>query len=66
LRQSLYAATLPAVFYWNAQLNAVYKRLIAAGKTHKLALVACARKLLIFVNTVVAREIAWTSSQVTT
>ena len=34
LRQSLYAATLPAVFYWNAQLKAVYKRLIAAGKTH--------------------------------
>ena len=55
LRQSLYAATLPAVFYWNAQLKAFYKRLIAAGKTHKLALVACARKLLIFVNTVVAR-----------
>jgi transposase len=66
LRQSLYAATLPAVFYWNAQLKAVYKRLIAAGKTHKLALVACARKLLIFVNTVVARGTAWTSSQATT
>ena len=66
LRQSLYAATLPAVFYWNAQLKALYKRLIAAGKTHKLALVACARKLLIFVNTVVARGTPWTSSQATT
>jgi transposase len=66
LRQSLYAATLPAAFYWNAQLKAVYKRLIAAGKTHKLALVACARKLLIFVNTVVARGTPWTSSQATT
>jgi transposase len=66
LRQSLYAATLPAVFYWNAQLKALYKRLIAAGKTHKLALVACARKILIFVNTVVARGTPWTSSQATT
>jgi transposase len=66
LRQSLYAATLPAAFYWNAQLKAVYKRLIAAGKTHKLALVACARKLLIFVNTVVARGTPWTSSPATT
>ncbi len=66
LRQSLYAATLPAVFYWNAQLKAVYKRLIAAGKTHKLALVACARKLLIFVNTVVARGTPWTSPPATT
>jgi transposase len=66
LRQSLYAATLPAAFYWNVQLKAVYKRLIAAGKTHKLALVACARKLLIFVNTVVARGTPWTSSPTTT
>jgi transposase len=44
---------------WNPQLIALYKRLIAAGKEHKHALVACARKLLIFVNTVVARGIAW-------
>lgn len=66
LRQSLYAAALPAVFYWNAQLKAVYKRLIAAGKPHKLALVACARKLLIFVNTVVSRGAPWTSSTATT
>ena len=65
LRQSLYAATLPAVFYWNAQLKAVYKRLIAAGKTHKIALVACARKLLIFVNTVVARGAPWKPSPTT-
>jgi transposase len=66
LRKSLYAAALPAVFYWNAQLKAVYRRLIAAGKAHKLALVACARKLLIFVNAVVARGIPWTSAQATT
>lgn len=66
LRHSLYAATLPAVFYWNAPLKAVYQRLIAAGKTHKLALVACARKLLIFVNTVVARGTPWTAKPATT
>jgi transposase len=62
LRQSLYAAALPAVFYWNPQLKAFYKRLLTAGKSHKLALIACARKLLIFVNTVVARGSPWTSS----
>jgi transposase len=65
LRQSLYAAALPAAFYWNPQLKALYKRLTAAGKTHKLALVACARKLLIFVNTIVARGTHWTSSPAT-
>lgn len=61
LRRSLYAAALPAAFYWNPQLKAFYQRLIAAGKPHKVALVACARKLLIFVNTVVARGSPWTS-----
>jgi transposase len=50
-RSALYAAALPASMRWNAQLIALYQRLIAAGKLHKVALVACARKLLIFVNT---------------
>jgi transposase len=61
LRTSLYAAALPAAFRWNDQLIALYQRLIAAGKSHKLALVACARKLIIFANTVVARGTPWTS-----
>jgi transposase len=59
LRTSLYAASLPAAFKWNPQLHVLYKRLTAAGKPHKLALVACTRKLLIFVNTVVARGTPW-------
>jgi len=33
--------------------------LIAAGKPHKIALVACARKLLIDANTVVQRGTPW-------
>ena len=56
---SLYAAALPAALRWNPQLIALYKRLIAKGKPHKGALVACARKLLIFVNTVVERGTPW-------
>lgn len=59
LRRALYAAALPASFRWNPQLIALYKRLIAAGKEHKRALIACARKLLIFINTVVARGTPW-------
>jgi transposase len=65
LRKSLYAAALPASFRWNPHLVAMYKRLLAAGKEHKLALVACARKLLIFVNTVVARGTPWTKKPAT-
>ena len=59
LRRALYTAALPASFRWNPQLIALYKRLIAAGKEHKRALIACARKLLIFINTVVARGTPW-------
>jgi len=59
LRRSLYAAALPAAFRWNRQLIAFYQRLRAKGKEHKVALVACARKLLIYVNTVVERGTPW-------
>jgi transposase len=59
LRRAAYTAALPASFRWNPQLIVLYQRLIAAGKGHKRALIACARKLLIFANTVVARGIPW-------
>jgi transposase len=59
LRGSLYKAALAAAFHWNPQLIAFYRRLTRAGRPHKYALVACARKLLIFVNTVVARGTPW-------
>lgn len=60
LRRSLYAAALPAASRWNKALVELYRRLRSAGKPHKLALVACARKLLIFANTVVQRGTPWT------
>lgn len=59
LRRSLYAAALPAAFRWNKALIGLYARLIARGRAHKSALVACARKLLIYANTVVARGTPW-------
>ena len=60
LRRSLFAAALPAAFRWNRALIALYQRLIAAGKPHNAALIACARKLLIYANTVVQRGTPWT------
>ncbi|WP_284264380.1 transposase, partial [Bradyrhizobium iriomotense] len=59
LRRALYTASLAASFRWNLQLIQLYQRLTAAGKEHKRALVACARKMLIFANTVVARGTPW-------
>jgi transposase len=66
LRKSLYAAALPAAFHWNKQLIVIYRRLIAIGKPHKVALIACARKLLIYVNTVVQRGTPWTQRPAST
>ncbi len=59
LRHALYTAAFAAAFHWNDQLKRCYRRLILAGKPHKVALVACARKLLIYANTVVARGTPW-------
>ena len=59
LRRSLFAAALPAAFRWNSALVALYTRLTACGKPHKAALIACARKLLIYANTVVQRGTPW-------
>jgi transposase len=64
LRRSLFAAALPAAFRWNTALVALYKRLVARGKAHKAALIACARKLLIYANTVVQRGTPWTERAV--
>jgi transposase len=59
VRKALFAAALAASFRWNKGLVALYKRLRGRGKPHKQALVACARKLLIFANTVLARDAEW-------
>jgi transposase len=59
LRRSLYMAAFAGSSRWNPNLVAFYKRLRANGKAHASATIACARKLLIYANTVVARGIAW-------
>lgn len=59
VRTALYAAALPAAFKWNTALVALYQRLKAHGKSHKQALIACARKLLIYANAVLARGAPW-------
>lgn len=59
LRRSLFAAALPAAFRWNKALIELYARLIARGKAHNAALIACARKLLIYANIVLCRGTPW-------
>lgn len=63
LRKALYAAALPAAFQWNPELKALYTRLTGRGKHHKIALIACVRKLVICANAVVKRGTPWTKTQ---
>jgi transposase len=60
LRKAIYNAAFAGAFHWNQQLKTLYKRLTAKGKHHKVALIACARKLIAFANAVVARATPWT------
>jgi len=59
LRRSLYLTACAAALRWNKPLIELYKRLTARGRSHKAAMIACARKLLIYANTVVARATPW-------
>jgi transposase len=59
VRKALYGAAVPASTQWNPALIEFKQRLTAKGKTAKQAFVACARKLLIYANTVLARGQKW-------
>jgi transposase len=59
LRCLLYTATLGAATRHNPVLKTHYQRLIARGKPHKVALIACMRKLIGILNTMVARGEKW-------
>ena len=49
---------------WNPIIAAFYRRLCAAGKPHKVALVACMRKLLTILNAVIRSSTAWRTAPV--
>jgi transposase len=58
VRAVLYMATVAGVRF-NPQLRSVYARLLAAGKAKKVALVACARKLLTILNAMMRTKTPW-------
>ena len=59
LRKSLFAAAFPGAHHWNPALVALKTRMMARGASHTSAIVACARKLLVQVNAVIARGTPW-------
>jgi len=58
VRVALVQAALTATT-WNPAIKVVYDRLRAAGKPHKVALVACARKLLTILTAILRSGAPW-------
>lgn len=58
VRKALYMATLVATRH-NERIQDFYQRLLNRGKAKKKALVACMRKLLVILNTMVKNGTAW-------
>ena len=59
LRKMLYMAAFAAAVHHNPRLKAFRDRLLAKGKPQKVALVACTRKLLHILNTMMQRGETW-------
>lgn len=57
-RTSLFAAA-QAARIWNPALAALYERLVKAGRPHTVAIIACVRKMVIYANTILARNSPW-------
>jgi transposase len=58
VRQALYMPAVVAIRH-NPRLQAVYRRLVAAGKPKKVALVAVMRKLLVMLNAILRHHTPW-------
>lgn len=63
IRNIFYMACLGAATRHNPVLKAFYQRLLAKGKKKKVALVACMRKLIVILNTMIARREKWDASR---
>jgi transposase len=63
VRTVLYMATLSASRY-NPTIKAFYDHLLKLGKLKKVALVACMRKLLVIMNSMLRDQKAWHSSSI--
>ncbi len=58
VRTALYMATLVATRH-NSVIKAYYEKLCAAGKKKKVAIIACARKMLVMMNAMVKNNTRW-------
>jgi transposase len=61
LRNLIFIPVMGAATRHNPVLKAYYERLRAKGKEAKVALIACMRKLIVILNTMLARDQIWNS-----
>ena len=64
VRAALYMSALVAAHH-NPVIRAFYRRLVAAGKPKKVALIACMRKLLTILNAMLRTNTAWSPCEIT-
>ena len=61
VRTALFMSTMSAIQH-HPKLKAMYEKLVAAGKPKKVAIVACMRKQLVILNTMVRNGTHWDQS----
>jgi transposase len=59
VRNAFYMPCLGAATQHNPVLKEFYQRLVAKGKLKKVAVIACMRKLIVILNTMIARGEKW-------
>src|SRR5712671_6682576 len=63
VRNAFLMPCLGAATQHNAVLKSFYQRLLAKGKEKKVALIACMRKLIVILNTMLARGEKWDATR---
>lgn len=63
VRNAIYMPCIGAATLNNPVLKAYYQRLLAKGKEPKVAIIACMRKLIVILNTMIARRQKWDPSR---
>lgn len=66
VRRVLYMATMGAATRNNAHLKSIYKRLLAAGKKPKVAIVAIMRKIIVILNAMIKSNQTWRADHAVT
>ncbi len=62
VRTTLYMSTMSAIRH-NPVIKSFYQQLTSVGKAHKVALIACMRKLLTILNAILKTQTAWEAYQ---